>query len=412
MKHEITELLPFYANGTLAAAERARVEAELASCASCTEELREIERLAEALRERADESPPLPDGLLGATLSRLDAISAPPAHPLQRLRPRWLAAPARYAAAAALVVGFGAVAAAAWRVHEADVARTSASNAQTQGQMAVVLRVTPQPGVAEGTSPKLKINMRKPAALVPTPPPKDVPALAQTTVQKQHKLAKHAQLEIVVPDVETALRRAQTTARTTGGDVTSLSDASPRTPGTVHGAQLDIEVPAERLDEALDRLAQLGAVQNRTITADDIGDAIVDEEARLTNLRRTETDLRALMDKGGKVDEILSVQQNLSDVRGQIEQLQAQHQHDLHRVATSTVELNLLEARPNPPAKTGPAARIDGAWQSGLGTLTETLIALISGIVWCAALAPIPLGAAALVYTGVRILRRREGAAP
>jgi hypothetical protein len=417
VKDEITELLPFYANGTLAAAERARVDAELATCASCTEELREIERLAEALRERAADTPPLPDGLLGATLSRLDAVPAPPARPLHALRSRWLAAPARYAAAAALVVGFGAVAAAAWRVHEADLARTSVSNAQTQGEMATVFRVTPQPGVAEGAAPKMKINTIKRPAPAPTPPPKetppkDLPALAQTTVQRQHKLAKHAQLEIVVPDVETALRRAQTTVRSTGGDVTSLNDASPRTPGTVHGAQLHIEVPAERLDEALDRLAQLGAVQNRTITADDIGDAIVDEEARLKNLRRTETDLRRLMDKGGKVDEILSVQQNLSDVRGQIEQLQAQHQRDVHRVATSTVELNLLEARPNPPAKTGPSARINGAWQSGLGALGDTLIAMISGIVWCAALAPIPLGLAAIAYTGVRIFRRRGAAAP
>ena len=58
---------------------------------------------------------------------------------------------------------------------------------------------------------------------------------------------------------------------------------------------------------------------------------IVDEEARLRNLRREEGDLRTLMDKGGKVDEILTVQQNLSDVRGQIEELDAQHQNDLHR---------------------------------------------------------------------------------
>ena len=30
--HEIAELLPFYANGTLDAADRARVDAELATC--------------------------------------------------------------------------------------------------------------------------------------------------------------------------------------------------------------------------------------------------------------------------------------------------------------------------------------------------------------------------------------------
>lgn len=412
MKHEITELLPFYANGTLAQAERDRVNAELATCTSCNEELREIERLEAALRERA-EARPFPGDLLGATLARLDTVAPEPEHPLHALRTRWPAAPARYAAAAALVVGFGAVAAAAWHVHEAEVAQTSISNAQTPTPMTSTYRVRENgPAAVGAVQPKMKVNTLKSPAAPPTPQPKQVPPLAQTAVEKQHQIARHAQLEIVVPDVEAALHRAQTTVRSSGGDVTSLNDASPRTPGTVHGAQLDIEVPAERLDQTLDRLAQLGAVQNRTINADDIGDAIVDEQARLKNLRRTETDLRALEDKGGKVDEILSVQQNLTDVRGQIEQLEAQHQRDLHRVATSTVELSLLEARPNPPAKSGPGARIDGAWQNGLGALGDTLIAMISGIVWCAALSPIPLGLAAIAYAGVRILRRRRTAAP
>ena len=408
MKHEITELLPFYANGTLSAVERDRVEAELATCASCNAELREIERLEAALRERAAEAPPLPGDLLGATLSRLDTVGPAPSlvRPLRALGSRWLAAPARYAAAATLVVGFGAVAAAAWHAHEADVAQTSISNVQMQGPVKVY-QGTPRPGVAQA-QPKMRVSttFNRPVALAS--PPRQIPATAQAAVERQHRLAKHAHLEIVVSDVEAALLRAQTIVRGAGGDVTSLNDMSPRVPGTVHGAELDVEVQAERLDATVNRLAQLGTVKNRTVVAEDIGDAIVDEEARLKNLRRAETDLRALMDKRGTVDEILVVQQNLSDVRGQIEQLDARHQRDLRRVATSTIAVSLLEANPNPAPKTGPGARIDGAWQSGVGSLTETLIATISAIVWCAALAPIPLALAAIAYTAVRLLRRRR----
>lgn len=406
MKHDVAELLPFYANGTLSAAERARVDEELARCASCAEELHEIERLTAALRERAADAPPLPERVLRATSTRLDQLGP---SPLRMLRSRWLAAPARYAAAATLVVGFGAIAAAAWHVHEADVAQTSISNGDRQGQIASVYRVTPNPGVPVGAvQPKMKVDTAHGTMMGP---PKRVAASAQTALERERKLAKHAQLEIVVPDVEVALRRAQETVRDSGGEITSLNDASPRTPGTVHGAQVDLEVPADRLDRTLDRLAQLGTVQNRTIEADEIGDAIVDEEARLTNLRRTENDLRALMDKGGTVDAILAVQQNLTDVRGQIEQLAAQHQRDLHRVATSTIALNMLETRPNPPAKAGPSARIEGAWQSGVAALGDTLVALISGIVWCAALSPLPLGLAAISFAGVRFLRRRAARA-
>ena len=118
------------------------------------------------------------------------------------------------------------------------------------------------------------------------------------------------------------------------------------------------------------------------------------------------------MDKGGKVDEILTVQQNLSEVRGQIEQLDAQHAHDLHRVATSTITLSLTEDRPNPtPAKPGPTARIDGAWHSGLNALADTVVSLLSAIVWCVAYAPIPLALAGVTYAAARLLKRRTASA-
>lgn len=418
-QHDIAELLPFYANGTLGAADRARVEAELAACADCSEELHELRTLGTALRARAEEAPPPPAHLLDAVLARLDApaphtgstaftrvpgragSTARAARP-SPLRASWWAVPARYAAATALVVGFGAAAVAGWHARVADSAHDTLGSGSAETQMQTVYRVTPGPGhddMARAPVPaqqalKAKIDTQRPASA------------AGPTVEKQHRLAKHARLEIYVGDVEAALRGAQSAVRAADGDVTSLDDASPRTAGAVHGAELAVEVPAERLDATLDVLAKLGTVRNRTIAADDLGDAIVDEEARLTNLRRAERDLRALMDRGGKVDEILGVQQNLSEVRGQIEQLAAQHEHDLHRVATSAIALSLSEDRPNPsPAKPGPTARIDGAWHAGLDALADTAVAVISAAVWSVAYAPVPLALAGAAYAVARRVR-------
>ena len=237
--------------------------------------------------------------------------------------------------------------------------------------------------------------------------------VAAETVVKQHRLAKKARLELLVRDVEGALKDAQTTVRAAGGDVTSLADANPRSSESVHGASLEVEVPADRLESTLDRLAQLGAVQNRTIDAEDLDATIVDQEARLRNLRREEADLRALMDRGGRVTDILTVQQNLGDVRGQIEQLEAQHQLDLQRVATSTISLALTEDRPNAvPAKPGPSARIDGAWHSGLNALGDTVVALITTIAWCLAYSPVPLALGAVAYTAMRRFGKRRVTAP
>jgi len=388
--HDIAELLPFYANGTLDTAERARVETELATCTTCASELRELHALAATLKARADAAPPLPEHVLDDAFARI----ATPATAIAatRLHTAWWGTPARYATAAMLVVGFGAAAFAAHHAREANVTATdTGGGAVSDVKQTTIFRVTPGPNAQ-------KITVQHEHAAAP----------AEQTVAKQHRLAKKARLDLLVRDVEATLKQAQSAVRRAGGDVTSLDDTSPRSAGSVHAATMVVEVPADRLEDTLDHLGLLGTVQQRAIDAEDVDAAIVDEEARLRNLRRAETDLRTLMDKGGKVDDILTVQQNLSEVRGQIEQLDAQHRNDVHRVATSTIAVSITEDRPNPtPAVPGPTARIDGAWHSGLNALADSLIAFVTTLVWCVAYAPIPLALAGVTYAVARALQKR-----
>ncbi len=405
MKHDVAELLPYYANGTLDAADVTRVEAELASCASCADELRELEQLGAALKARAGAAAPVSPSVFDNALARISTPSS--AIVATRLTTAWWGTPARYATAAVLVLGFGAAAVAGYHAHLADVARTSQGTAATGNeQMTSIYRVSQaaSPVVAERMKAFDAAHQSR-AAGAPAPE-------AQPADAKKRRLAKTGRIEILVPGVEGALKRVREVMRENEGVLTSLDDANPRTAGAVHAAQLTIEVPAARLDGTLDTLATLGTVQNRAIDAEDVDATIVDEEARLRNLRSEETDLRTLMNKGGKVDDILTVQQNLSDVRGQIEQLDAQHQNDLHRVATSPISITLTEERANgTPAQPGPSARIDGAWQSGVNALADTVISLLSTIAWCVAYSPIPLGFAAVVYAAARLFLRRPASA-
>jgi anti-sigma factor ChrR (cupin superfamily) len=403
-KHEIAELLPFYATGTLDAADRARVEAELAACGECAAELRDLEALGASLQARAAAAPPLPEHVLDEALAR---IAMPPAtRAATRLQTAWWGTPARYATAAALVVGFSGAAFAAYHAHEANVGSNTQGYFDTKDtQSTTIFRVTPAP-----KNDSLATRRARQPAAAAAPATLNATESAPT-VPKEHRLAKKARLALLVRDVEGSLKAARTTVAAAGGDVIALADTTPASAADVHEAQLSVEVPAGRLDETLDRLAALGAVQNRAIDAEDVSGAIVDEEARLRNLRREETDLRKLMDKGGKVDEILTVQQNLSEVRGQIEQLDAQHKHDLHRVATSTIEVSLSEDRPNAaPAKPGPSARIDGAWHGGLNALADTVVSFLSALAFCVAYAPVPLALAGAAYFATRFLRARATA--
>jgi hypothetical protein len=388
MKHDVAELLPFYVNGTLEAPDRARVEAELATCAECSAELGDLRVLAENLRARAEAAPPPPQALLARTFAEL----APEPTLATRLRSAWWSAPARYATAVVLVASVSAGAVAAWHLRE------SAGRDDRFGAPSSVVYVSrssaPHADAMEMAAPPVKSGPRTVGA-------------ATSSVAQSHRLARTATLSLIVHDAEASRTRATDLTGALGGVVTALSDEGPASAGDVHVVHLTIEVGATRLDDALDRLAQIGTVQRREIDAEDLDASLVDQDARLRNLRREETALRQLMDKRGSVDEILTVEQKLSDVRGSIEELDAQHQRDLHRVATSTIALTLTEDHPHAaPPKPGPTARIDGAWQNGVRALADTVVALVSVLAWAVAFSPVLLGVAGLAYLAKRGIGR------
>ncbi|HXO19806.1 MAG TPA: zf-HC2 domain-containing protein [Thermoanaerobaculia bacterium] len=128
--HErVSELIPWYVNGTLAAAERERVEEHLAQCAGCRGEAAAARELGRAFREE-EEFAPSPHPLqLARLLARIDEVERQRSRPLRFLRalkargPRTLLAsssrPVRRlvaAQAAALLLVLGAAGALGWKI--------------------------------------------------------------------------------------------------------------------------------------------------------------------------------------------------------------------------------------------------------------------------------------------------------
>lgn len=99
LQHHVSELLPWYANGTLPDAQRSEVERHLGGCEHCRAELAWITRLGADVKAAT----PRPAGDLG--LSRFLERIAPESNVLplrRRERPRWLV-PALALAASVLV---------------------------------------------------------------------------------------------------------------------------------------------------------------------------------------------------------------------------------------------------------------------------------------------------------------------
>lgn len=235
-----------------------------------------------------------------------------------------------------------------------------------------------------------------------------VPALKPLETRRtSSQLIRTANISVQVEDVSKALQAASLITVDQIGDVINLNDDTPESPSDAHSATMEIRVPVDHFDRTLNALGKLGKVKARSVSAQDASDQIIDMSARLRNLRRTERDMLAIMDRSGTIDQVLQVTQQLSSVREQIEQLDAQLQSTKYQVAYSTIDITLS----SPAVLAAPTSMklLSDAWLAAVASLRNFTISLLSLGLWLVAFSPY-IAAVALV-AALALRRRRRGLA-
>ena len=185
---------------------------------------------------------------------------------------------------------------------------------------------------------------------------------AGTGPLRGHELARTGAIVLLVPDVEESLAAVGRLAALAGGAVLSLDDERPPAATQAHTAEIKIGVPAVRFERSMDRLASLGGLRSRTVNAQDLTDQIVDDAARLRNLRRTEADVRAIMDRAGKLEDVLDAENQLASTRDEIERLTAEAASLHEQVAYATIEVTLQSEGVVASAEPSVPGQLHDAW--------------------------------------------------
>ena len=135
------------------------------------------------------------------------------------------------------------------------------------------------------------------------------------------KIVRTGSIDVEVKDLTTALRTARDGIRAMGGYIgasqTKGGDEDPF-------ATVTYRVPVDRWEDALDLLRGLSGqttkILNEQTEAVEVTSAVVDLEARIKNLRASEAALQAISARAARVSDVLEVEAQLTNVRGQIEQ--------------------------------------------------------------------------------------------
>jgi hypothetical protein len=220
---------------------------------------------------------------------------------------------------------------------------------------------------------------------------------ANPVPRSQPQLIKTASLQISVKSVTSSIDQVKAIAQKQQGDILNLRDQIPTEESRHRTASLQIRVPQAKLESALQALKALGDVDSQSVTAEDVSTQLVDFQARLKNLRRTEEMLLEIMGRSGGITDVLKVSQELSSVRSQIEQITAQLTAMQNQVAYSAINLNLLEVTASVRSQPAVDAQIGNTWESATHSFGKFTVDLLQLGIWLMVYSPywIVLGAIA-----------------
>ncbi|HEY0349893.1 MAG TPA: DUF4349 domain-containing protein [Pyrinomonadaceae bacterium] len=175
---------------------------------------------------------------------------------------------------------------------------------------------------------------------------------------------------------------------------------------------LSVRVPAAQFNQVMDEIRAVGArVIQEKVTGQDVTEEFMDLEARIKNQKALELQFLEIMKRAGKVDDALSVQRQLAEVRTEIEKLEGRRRFLENQSSLSTINVTL-----QPPTQivnaTGFWYSARSAFSDGVDVAAGIVLFLIRAII---GLLPIMvlivLPSALLLKLGLRVVRRRRAVA-
>jgi hypothetical protein len=260
-------------------------------------------------------------------------------------------------------------------------------------------------GVVGGAGPN--DTGRQSANSIPLQPEEEASNAPENSsqLQTQPMIAHIVSLSIVVKDFGASRASLDAILARYHGYAASLNASTAQ--NAARSLQASLRIPAAKISAAVAELKSLGRVESEGQNGEEVTQQHADLVARLKNSRETEQRLQAiLVQRTGKISDVLAVEQEIARVRGEIEQMKAEQKSLEHRVDFATIDLNLAEeykAQINSPSPSL-STRFHNALVAGYRDALETMMGII---LFFAEYTPSLLLWLALLFPAGWFLRRR-----
>ncbi len=218
-------------------------------------------------------------------------------------------------------------------------------------------------------------------------------------------IARTASLSLVVKDFAGVESAVKNVVSRHSGYIGELNTSTP--PDAAKTFSATLRVPSAQLEPALAELKQLGRADQESQGGEEVTKQYVNLAARLKNSRATEERLLGVLrNNTGKVKDVLEVENEISRVRGEIEEMEADQRALQARIDFATITLSVTEeykaSLNGAPSST--STRLHNAFVTGYHSVVENVIGLVA---WLLESGPTLLLWVALLFFPIRWAWRR-----
>jgi hypothetical protein len=204
---------------------------------------------------------------------------------------------------------------------------------------------------------------------------------------------QNSSLSLQVKDVATQIKNIESLAKSFGGYLVNSTLSSPE---SAANGSIVVRVPEAKRTEALVEFKKLAVkVVYESVNGTDVTDQYVDLEAQLDVLQKTKIKYEEILSKATQVNDLLNVQQQLTNLQQQIDSVKGQQQYFSQSAKLSLINVDLSTddlALPYAPSNEWrPAVVFKEAVRSLVGSFRSVGNILIWAVVYSPLLVPVGL---------------------
>lgn len=210
-------------------------------------------------------------------------------------------------------------------------------------------------------------------------------SIESSVANAERLVIQNAQISLAVENPGESMDRIAVLAQQMGGFVVTKNlyqqtlDSGVKVPR----ASITIRVPADRLNEALDQVKEESNQDPLSESSDsqDVTSEYTDLQSRLRNLENTEKQLNRIMEEAVRTEDILSVYNQLVQIREQIEVTKGRIQYFEQSAALSAISVELMADEAVQPLTIG-SWQPQGVAKDAVQSLINTLKFLANAVIW------------------------------